>query len=245
MISEETIKSAYDAIPHLVHHAQMRRLLTYGEIAAKVDRHHRAAQWFLWHIRDEICIPRGVPLLTAIVVNKETGLAGPGWSSEDVSRLSDAEYRLKWEAECERVFAYDGWDGLLQELGLSPVESQVVPEGEGEKEVRGGEDKVVMVPLERVNKRLRAIVAGATQGEPFWARGVASGVERTRHGQVRFQLQDGEYGLACVVLGHMVGELPFEVADGQALMVRGQVEVDARWGELQLVALSLRSWVRG
>jgi hypothetical protein len=124
MAKEQTTQSAYDALPHLVHYAQMGKLLTYGEIAAKVGRHHRAAQWFLWYIRDEICIPSGLPLLTAIVVRKDDGLPGPGWSPQDVSRLSDAAYRARWEAECARVFAHDGWEALLKDLGLLPPRGQ-------------------------------------------------------------------------------------------------------------------------
>lgn len=77
----------------------------------------------LAYIRDELCIPRNLPFLTAIVVQKATGLPGSGWLPNDEAyRLSPAEYELKWGAYRDRVFRCDRWDALLEELGLSPVQ---------------------------------------------------------------------------------------------------------------------------
>lgn len=121
MVTEYTKKNAYLALPHLVHCAQTRKTITYKELAAKIGRHWRASRYFLSYIRDEICIPRGLPLLTAIVVNQNTQLPGESWLPEGTAYLTPEKYRQKYEEVRDEVFACDAWDALLQELGLQPV----------------------------------------------------------------------------------------------------------------------------
>ena len=122
MATKYTIDNAHRALPYLVRCAQMRKTITYGDLAAKIGRHHRGAAFWLRYIRDEICTPKGLPFLTAIVISKNTGLPGPGWLPEGTTGLSPQENRERYEVYRDQVFACDKWDALLKELGLSPVQ---------------------------------------------------------------------------------------------------------------------------
>ena len=106
------------ALPHLVEAAKRRELLTYKQLAAKVGCHHRALSFPLGYIRDDICRARGLPMLTAIVINQGLKRPGGSWLPEGTDQLSPPQNRLRFEAECERVFACQEWDKLLDEVGL-------------------------------------------------------------------------------------------------------------------------------
>ncbi len=112
--------NAYRALPHLVYYAHLEKTITYGELGKRIGIHHRSVR-FLGYIRDEICRRRGLPLLSVIVVNKSTGLPGKSFLSEDLSHLTDEEYRRRFVELRDEVFAYAGWDALLRDLGLTPV----------------------------------------------------------------------------------------------------------------------------
>ena len=121
MATKTTVKRAYLALPHLVHRARIRKTVTYGELARKIGCHHRAVQHFLGYIRDEICAPRGLPLINAIVVNQDTQMPGGGWLPGGVHHLSIDERQQKYEKFRDKVFACHEWDSLLQALGLSMI----------------------------------------------------------------------------------------------------------------------------
>ncbi len=117
-----TIDNAYRALPHLVHCAELRETITYGELGTKIGIHHRPVRFLLGYIRDEICRKRGLPLLNVIVVNKDTGVPGESFLAGGTSQLTDEEYKQRFEDLRDEVFAYAEWDVLLVELGLTPVD---------------------------------------------------------------------------------------------------------------------------
>ena len=121
MTSEYSIKNAHLALPHLVHYAKMGKTITYGELAEKIGRHHRATRPLLRYIRDEICAARGLPLISAIVVNQKKQLPGARWLAGGTEHLSPDEYKREYEKVRDEVFACDAWDALLEELGLSAI----------------------------------------------------------------------------------------------------------------------------
>lgn len=123
MATEKTIHNARLALPHLVQYAKMRKTITYGELGDKIDRHVRAMRWLLAYIRDEICVPRDLPFITAIVVNKATQMPGGGWLPEGTDHLTAEENKRKYEEVRDEVFRCDSWDGLLAELELWPVQA--------------------------------------------------------------------------------------------------------------------------
>jgi len=125
MATPYTIANAHLALPHLVHCATMRKTMTYSDLGAKIGQHWRATPHLLFYIRDEICIPRHLPLLTAIVVNKSKGLPGKSWLPGGTAHLSPEEYRQTYEAARDEVFAFDGWEALLEDLGLPRIRPTV------------------------------------------------------------------------------------------------------------------------
>jgi hypothetical protein len=60
-------------------------------------------------------------MITAIVVNVDTGLPGDKLLPEGTKGLSEEEYEKAFEAHRDEAFAYQGWDDLLKELGLTLI----------------------------------------------------------------------------------------------------------------------------
>jgi hypothetical protein len=112
-------------LPQLVQAAKTNKTPTYGEMAARIGVHHRVLSYVLGYIRDEIIIPRGLPLINAIVVNGDTGLPGESWLPQGTAHLSKAEYQREYVRYRDQVLAYQGWDALLKELDLPSVEPTV------------------------------------------------------------------------------------------------------------------------
>ncbi|MFH2104147.1 MAG: hypothetical protein ABIJ39_12415 [Chloroflexota bacterium] len=122
-MTTELIKEYGDRLlPHLVQAAKTSKTPTYGELAAKIGVHHRVLSHVLGYIRDEIIIPRELPLINAIVVNGDTGLPGESWLPQGTSHLSAEEYQREFVEYRDHVLAYKEWDALLKELGLPSVE---------------------------------------------------------------------------------------------------------------------------
>lgn len=114
MTTDYTIENAKLALPHLVHHAQMGKTLTYKQLGEKIDRHYRnAVPNLLGYIRDEICLKHDLPMLNAIVINNKTKLPGESFISGGTKHLSKKEYRERYEEIKDDVFAYDKWDDLI------------------------------------------------------------------------------------------------------------------------------------
>lgn len=123
MTTELTKEYARKLLPHLIFAAKQGRLLTYGELGAKIGIHQRVVPRVLGYIRDEITIPRDLPYLNAIVVNRDTGIPGESWLPEGTSHLSHDEYVREFRNYRDKVFAYGiGWDRLLGELELEPID---------------------------------------------------------------------------------------------------------------------------
>ncbi len=112
-------------LPHLIYAAQKRKTPTYGEMADKIGCHHRVMNHVLGYIRDEIILPRNLPMINAIVINTTTHMPGESWLPEGTSHLSKEEYRHEFEKFRDLVFAYQNWKDLLRDLDLEPVEGDV------------------------------------------------------------------------------------------------------------------------
>lgn len=121
MATQKIIEYSRRALPFLVGCAQQRRTPTYKELAECAGCHPRVTPHILGYIRDEICTPRHLPYLNAIVISQSTRLPGNAWLPEGTDHLSDEEYREQFEIFRDRVFAFSGWAALLKELSLTPV----------------------------------------------------------------------------------------------------------------------------
>jgi hypothetical protein len=112
-------------LPYLVQVAKTKKTITYKELAANIGAHHRAMGNALAYVRDDICIPKGLPLITCIVVNGNTGLPGESWLPQGTSNLSDEEYKQEFIRYRDQVMVYHGWDALLKELDLPVVDPTI------------------------------------------------------------------------------------------------------------------------
>jgi hypothetical protein len=112
-------------LPYLVQAAKTLKTPTYRELADKIGVHHRVMNRILGYIRDDICIHRGLPLISCIVVSQADGLPGDDWLPQGTSLLGPEEYRSEFERFRDQVFAYKGWDSLLKVLDIRPLEPTV------------------------------------------------------------------------------------------------------------------------
>jgi hypothetical protein len=121
MATELTIERSNFILPHLVQCAKSGSTITYGELGAKIDVHHRVLTLPLGYLRDDICIPRDLPLITALVVNTKSRMPGGNWLPEGTGHLSPDEYHREFVKYRDKAFACDAWDALLEALGLTPI----------------------------------------------------------------------------------------------------------------------------
>lgn len=125
MATELIREYGHRLLPHLIYAAQRRKTPTYSEMANKIGTHHRVLNHVLGYIRDEITIPRDLPMLNAIVVKNDSRLPGESWLPEGTSHLSPEEYKCEFEKFRDVVFAYQGWVDLLRDLDLEPVQGDI------------------------------------------------------------------------------------------------------------------------
>lgn len=124
MVTETIIEKSKMALPYLVYNAQKRKTLTYLELGTKIDAHpHAVVPRVLGYLRDEICAKRGFPLINVIVVNKKTQMPGDSFLP-GAEHLSKEEKKVKFEEIRDEIFAFDKWDDLLKDLGLSPIKKK-------------------------------------------------------------------------------------------------------------------------
>jgi hypothetical protein len=114
------IETADKILPFLVYLAQRGETTTYGKLAEMTGHQPLYFTNPLGYIRDEICKPRGLPLLSVLVVNKSKGVPGDSFLPEGRGNLTEQEFREAFYKYRDQVFAYQGWDALLKELGLAP-----------------------------------------------------------------------------------------------------------------------------
>jgi len=125
MSTELSIEYGRKILPYLVQAAKANKTITYKELAKKIGAHHRAMGTALGYVRDEICIPKGLPLISCIVVNGGTNLPGESWLPQGTASLNPEEYDAEFIRYRDQVMNYHGWDELLEELDISPIDSTI------------------------------------------------------------------------------------------------------------------------
>ena len=96
-----------DVFEYLKQCADDMRTVEYAELAQETGLAPTGIGRPLGYIRDEICIPRGLPWLNMIAVSKATGRPGDSFLPDGVD-LGESEERL-WRGMVLQVFSYD-WD---------------------------------------------------------------------------------------------------------------------------------------
>jgi len=66
-----------------------------------------------------VCGPRGLPPLNIIVVRDDKKERPPDEAIEESGKRYGETHQAAFERLKAEVFAYDGWDNLLSELGLT------------------------------------------------------------------------------------------------------------------------------
>jgi exodeoxyribonuclease VII large subunit len=87
-------------------------------------------------------------------------------------------------------------------------------------------------------REINATLAGGF-GE-VWVRGELSGVKVAASGHRYFQVKDAEGQLSCAMWAARADRLKFKLEDGQAVLLRGRLEVYAQRGSLSLVVEEVR-----
>ena len=82
------------------------RTVSYGRVAKEVGIFPLAVGNHLDTIREEICVPGGLPFISAIVVNAETRRPGQGFLPAGM-KVREHEFDLFWRGTVIQVFATD------------------------------------------------------------------------------------------------------------------------------------------
>ena len=110
----------------LVDRTKMERPITYGKLGSKIGEDPWNFTAPLDYIWEEFCRPRGLPKLHIIVANKRLRRPKSKVFAKCLpeSRLpqSEAGYDQLFKELRDEVFAYDGWDDLLSDLGLTATD---------------------------------------------------------------------------------------------------------------------------
>ncbi|HQT95516.1 MAG TPA: exodeoxyribonuclease VII large subunit [Thermoanaerobaculaceae bacterium] len=91
-----------------------------------------------------------------------------------------------------------------------------------------------------VGELVREVNAALQGFGEVWVRGELSGVKVASSGHRYFQLKDAEGQLSCAMWAKRADRLRFELVDGQAVLVRGRLEVYAQRGSLSLIVEELQ-----
>ncbi len=123
MVNHE--QRAFAAWTVLTETALRNAKITYKQIAAAIGIHHRPVKYVLALIQ-EYCITEGLPPLTILVVNQNSGVPGAGfigWGHDDLERGFRRVHSYPWQDELNPfAFAQDGTtsDGIAQWVYDSP-----------------------------------------------------------------------------------------------------------------------------
>lgn len=104
-------KKTKEVFAYVKNCAMRMRTVTYGEIAQALKMGKgQAVRYALRYIRDEICEPRHLPWLNAIVVNSGTWYPGDSFLPGKVC-FDDSNKHLLWRGVVLQVFAFN-WEPI-------------------------------------------------------------------------------------------------------------------------------------
>lgn len=147
--SKQYLERARRAFPILVRLAKARQKIFYSDLADELEMSNprnlndvlgavgRAIQELSTKWQQEI------PPLQCLVVNKKTGLPGEGvaWfisNLKDFSKRTPDEKKQILGVELVKIFNYSNWESVLNEVGLTPLSSDLVIAGLVAKACRMG-----------------------------------------------------------------------------------------------------------
>jgi hypothetical protein len=116
---EKAREYAHEALPHLVQRAQQRLTIYYGQLGPRIGLNPQGLGDPLDYVRDEVCVPRGLPHLNIIVVLKSKEEMPPNDVIAKSGMRPGETHRAAFERLKNEVFDHKGWDDLLTELESS------------------------------------------------------------------------------------------------------------------------------
>lgn len=115
-------RAALRLLPFLVRCAREGGTMTYKEAARAIGwKGEHAMGYVCGRIRDDICQPRGLPWISALVVKTATNLPGHNFLPEGTEGMSKEEIRKRWQQLRDAVLREDGWEKFLADLNLTPL----------------------------------------------------------------------------------------------------------------------------
>lgn len=111
--------------PILCAYAEARQRVTYGDLPVLVGGGSPTGIGSPLGIVRAQADGLGVPTITAIAVNKDTGMPADQWvlprHREYYDALSEPEQKEYWHHVVDEVFDFTNWDDVLRSLGLQPM----------------------------------------------------------------------------------------------------------------------------
>lgn len=142
------LERAKVTLPYLVRQAKAGQTIYYSELAEEAGiPNPRNLNYVLGSIGDAlIALGKGskteIPPIQCVVVNKNTGLPGEGisWfiSPTDFSKLNKTQKQKVVSAQLAKIFTFQDWDWVLEELGLEPITADIEEEIKIAKNRKGG-----------------------------------------------------------------------------------------------------------
>lgn len=141
-------KRARLTLPLLVRQAIAKQTIYYSELAAELNfPNPRSFNYILGAIGNAISelseiTNIEIPPIQCIVINKSHDLPGEGvgWfiNKTDFSKLPKSQQKVIIDSELVKIYTYNEWDWVLNELGLEPLTEKLDAELEKAKNIRGG-----------------------------------------------------------------------------------------------------------
>lgn len=143
------LKRARTTLPYLVRQAKAGQTIFYSDLAEEIDIPNPRNLNFILGSIGKALLKLGkrtktdIPPIQCLVVNKNTGLPGEGigWfisiSKTDFKKLSKSQKRQTVNRVLTNIYSFQQWDWVLQQLQLDPIRTDVKPEIEKAKRIRG------------------------------------------------------------------------------------------------------------
>ena len=141
-------KRARLTLPLLVRQAKAGQTIYYSELAAELNfPNPRSFNYILGAIGNALrdlseLHEVEIPPIQCIVINKSHKLPGEGigWFLDKINfdKLSKAQQKIIIDFELAKIYTYNNWEWVLNELGLEPLMDDLNTELEKAKNIRGG-----------------------------------------------------------------------------------------------------------
>lgn len=142
------LERARVTLPYLVRQAKAGQTIYYSDLAKEVGiSNPRNLNYVLGSIGNAlIALGEGtkteIPPIQCVVINKSQGLPGEGigWfiSATDFSKLNKTQKQRVVSAQLAKIFTFQDWDWVLDELGLEPIAADIEEEIKIAKNRKGG-----------------------------------------------------------------------------------------------------------